>query len=293
MIQRKYLNPVGLVVLLVGIWTLGWFWLAWVIETGLKEYAAQRTGNSFTVVWDEIDTDGYPNRLFTHITRPRVKWSTPDGAVEWAGPTTKLKFFTDFGRTVSFQSPGRHIFVLPYLASYDDERMVAADSERLDGRIEFDGDGRITVLRGQASRLALALDRKPLTTLDDAAFDWSRNAGRHDSGAIHPDTAGQTLDFALSGLTLEATKLEPDIFGTLGRKLDRVAGQISLRGKLQHDRITAETLGRWRDAGGTLELADIIIDWGPLRLAGAGTLALDDALQPVGALTAQIAGLEK
>ena len=183
--------------------------------------------------------------------------------------------------------------MLPYLASYDDERMVAADSERLDGRIEFDGDGRITVLRGQASRLALALDRKPLTTLDDAAFDWSRNAGRHDSGAIHPDTAGQTLDFALSGLTLEATKLEPDIFGTLGRKLDRVAGQISLRGKLQHDRITAETLGRWRDAGGTLELADIIIDWGPLRLAGAGTLALDDALQPVGALTAQIAGLDR
>jgi hypothetical protein len=46
----------------------------------------------------------------------------------------------------------------------------------------------------------------------------------------------------------------------------------------------------WRDAGGTLEVTALALDWGSLRLAGEGTLALDDRDRPLGAGTLRVAG---
>jgi len=44
----------------------------------------------------------------------------------------------------------------------------------------------------------------------------------------------------------------------------------------------------WRDAGGTLEVQRLTIDWGALDLTGSATLALDDHTQPMGAGTVHI-----
>jgi hypothetical protein len=52
----------------------------------------------------------------------------------------------------------------------------------------------------------------------------------------------------------------------------------------------AEALARWRDAGGTVEVERLEVDHGPLSLNASGTVALDAALQPVGAFTARIRG---
>jgi hypothetical protein len=50
-------------------------------------------------------------------------------------------------------------------------------------------------------------------------------------------------------------------------------------------------LFRWRDEGGVIEVAALKAEYGPLALSGGGTVALDDAGQPVGAFAAQVSGL--
>jgi hypothetical protein len=47
----------------------------------------------------------------------------------------------------------------------------------------------------------------------------------------------------------------------------------------------------WRDGGGTLEVRDLDIAWGPLVMNGRATLRLDSRLQPAGTGTADIAGV--
>ena len=47
----------------------------------------------------------------------------------------------------------------------------------------------------------------------------------------------------------------------------------------------------WRDAGGIIQLRESAIAWGPLGAKGEGTLALDQAMQPLAAGTVRIAGL--
>lgn len=49
-------------------------------------------------------------------------------------------------------------------------------------------------------------------------------------------------------------------------------------------------LATWRDAGGTLEIRRLVLDWGPLDLAAEGTVALDRDLQPEAALSAAFSG---
>ena len=48
----------------------------------------------------------------------------------------------------------------------------------------------------------------------------------------------------------------------------------------------------WRDAGGSLELHRLTIDWGLTRVDATATLALDEDLQPMGAGAGKIAGYE-
>jgi hypothetical protein len=292
MIQRKYLIPVGVIALLVTIWTLGWFWFAREIQAGMQEFAAQHDGTPVRISWDGVQVSGYPNRLNTHIAQPRGTWSGPDGNISWAGADAILGFFKDGGRTVSFRAPGAHDFTL---RADDTERSMSALTQGFRGRLDFDGNGQATGLRGLATELNIKIDNKPATSLARAAFDWSKTLTRVGSTTdkIHPDSIGQSLTFSLSGVSLASAELDPNLVGTLGRNLDQLAGQLSVRGALNPTDLSPDGLSRWRDAGGTLELTDFSLAWGPLQIAGDGTLAVDDALQPVGAFTAQIAGLDR
>lgn len=292
MIQRKYLIPVGVIALLVTIWTLGWFWFAREIQAGMQEFAARHDGNPVDISWDSVRVSGYPNRLNTHIAKPRGTWSGPDGNISWAGADTILGFFKDGGQTVSFRAPGAHDFTL---RANGTERSMAALTQGFRGRLDFDGNGRATGLRGLATGLDIKIDNKPATTLDRAAFDWSQTDNGRDTSTdeIHPKPTGHSLIFSLSGVSLASAELDPNLVETLGRNLDQLAGQLSVRGMIDPTDLSHDELTRWRDSGGTLELADFSLAWGPLQIAGDGTLAVDHALQPVGAFTAQIAGLDR
>lgn len=90
-------------------------------------------------------------------------------------------------------------------------------------------------------------------------------------------------------LTLSQTTLPPDMAPPIGTTLNL----LEIRGKLLglfDGQSLREKMGKWRDAGGVAEVEHFYLDWAPLRMAAAGTLALDDQMQPVGALSSQIQG---
>ena len=50
-------------------------------------------------------------------------------------------------------------------------------------------------------------------------------------------------------------------------------------------------LTMWNKAGGTVEIERFVLDWPPIKLEGDGTLALDQHLQPIAALSTKMQGL--
>jgi hypothetical protein len=100
--------------------------------------------------------------------------------------------------------------------------------------------------------------------------------------ASHRDTwLSASLD--LTGVTL------PVAVPPLGKTIEHLATTAAVKGSIPGGP-HRQALAAWRDDGGTLEIGRFDLNWGDLQLGAKGTLALDEALQPIGALTALIRG---
>ena len=92
------------------------------------------------------------------------------------------------------------------------------------------------------------------------------------------------------GATLTATDVQlpgapPAGLGSVVHRLS-----VALRVQGRPPQIRPEDLAAWSRDGGTVEVDRAALDWGPLKLAVNGTLALDKDLQPMGAMTAEVRG---
>jgi hypothetical protein len=105
---------------------------------------------------------------------------------------------------------------------------------------------------------------------------------------VSPPADSHTETYSVT-LTLSDAVVPPEIAPSIGpmiRQLDlsaRMLGPVG-EGSLR------EQMTKWRDDGGVAEIDRFYVDWSPLKLAATGTLALDDRMQPVGALSSQIQG---
>jgi hypothetical protein len=294
MFQRKYLVFLAATFLLALLWTGGWFWLANKLRTDIDNFVVQERTNGVNLEWDRLRISGFPIRFDTTFTSPRGELTNDEQIILWTGADTAIRPFAEGAGIVSFRAPGEHRFERRFQQR---DKAVAGSlvtrSEDFQGRVEFDNSGRLRGLRGQAEPLQLSLDNGPNIAIARAAFNWSNATIPGGTDALHPDPLGQSVAMIVTGIDLTALPLDRDVVKTLGPTIENLSGRLALRGQLNPTRITAENLAQWRDAGGTLEVENLELRWGSLRFAGSGTLSVDDKLQPVGAFSARVSGLNQ
>ncbi len=291
MFQRKYLIFLGTLAALAITWCAGWFWIASSFQKEIAAFAEQRRSEGVILDWRRVDITGFPVRFSTRFVEPHGSWTSPERTVNWtAEDDPVVRPFANGPGFLSVDAKGTHRFriVEPGSAFEFDMR-----SERFDGDIVFDDDRRARSARGVIEPFFATVQDLPEFRLSRVAFDWARELGKSDNDALHP--AGNEITFALvlEDADLSPLPLDPVVGGTLGTRIERAAAHVRLRGDLDPAFVSADRLAQWRDAGGTLDIEQLQLHWGPLRIAGEGTLALDAALQPEGSFTARIAGLDK
>lgn len=289
MFQRKYLLFLATLIVIALAWTGGWFWIADKLRADIEAFADAQRADGVVLDWMDLRVSGYPIRFDTTFQSPSASWPTPERDIAWTGADTAIRPFVEGPGVVSFRAPGEHLITVSEAGL---NLQLVADADDLQGRLSFDNNGDVTGLRGRAAPLALTIDDGPAVQLAAAAFDWERRNGKTPSDDIHPDGIGDSLSLILDQIDLAQLPLGPGVTQTLGTTIEKFAGQIDLRGPLEPESISSENLARWRDAGGTLEVESLTLDWGPLRIAGDGTLTVDQALQPVGAFAARVSGLD-
>ena len=289
MFQRKYLVFLCVLTLLLLGWAGGWFWLADRLRADIDAFVETQRARAVVLQWDELSISGFPIRFDTDFTAPLARWDDVDRTITWTGADTSIRPFVEGPGAVSFRAPGRHL--LEFSEPGADLR-IETRSDRLKGVLEFDDAGQITGLRGLAEPFDLQINDGPRIGIARAAFDYAYRTRPGTTDPIHPDPVVARLSVILDQIDLTAMPLDANIARTLGSEITTFAGQLSLRGPLAIEDISPESLTRWRDSGGTLEVESLELRWGPLRFAGDGTLALDDALQPEGAFSARMSGLD-
>jgi hypothetical protein len=243
-----------------------WFTTAARLRAGVERWAAARQAEGRDLRWTSVAVEGFPLSFRLRVTAAALRGERPVPFEASSPILTGEAWPWNLRHWRVSASAGAQL-----RTPIQDTALAAA---ALDGEIAFAASGgmavtlrahQIAATGGAALRVAEA---ELQFTLPDRA------------PASHRDMAVAAA-LRLSGLTL------PRPVPPLGDTVDLLTLAGTVNGALPLGPLR-QALAAWRDDGGTVELQDGAIRWGTLSLAARGTLALDDALQPMGALTATV-----
>lgn len=195
------------------------------------------------------------------------------------------------------------------LALAADRLVLRVTLPRLDQLVvEFPGQQRLRLGEAEipftADSLVAVVPLEPGTPPSEAAVSAERlrigtPAGALELRSAHLAAEGSTsateaepalaLRLSASGVELPPGVAPAQAQG-FGRRIETLLADLAVSGPLPAGRAPAARAEAWRDGGGTVELRQLEVRWGPAAASAAATLALDEALQPMGAGTLRLAG---
>jgi hypothetical protein len=130
-----------------------------------------------------------------------------------------------------------------------------------------------------------------LTLENTVAAEGARVAvGLADSWLVLPARPPRAHTEPLFGIALRLQRMRlPVAVAPLGNTIDDLSAGLTIKGALPPGPLI-RAISAWRDAGGTVELDHLRLRWGALGAKGAGTMALDRDLQPIGGFSGAIEG---
>lgn len=251
-----------------------WWWqAASAVERGVLAWIEEQRAAGTMVEHRGLSVTGYPLSIRATLEAPQL---ATRGAA-WQGT-----------RLVAEAPPWNHTRIA--LALPGEQRLTLAQPNQppFDLRARGGGTGHVLLtLGGQPMELSLGFSDLvaqpdalpvPIATLDlTAAQPAEPPAGHTDAGLAVSATARGVM-------------LPEEAPGSLGRQVERALVAARVMGS--PPRPEPASLSAWSRDGGTVQLDSVALDWGPLKLAMNGTLALDSALQPQAALTAEVRGFQ-
>jgi len=272
----RYLALIGVLLAGAGAYSAYWFQVAGAIEPGMAAWAAERRAEGFEVAYGQVSVSGFPFRLVITVDEPRIGRADPSRGWRWQGPSLAAVAQPWNFHHVILSFEGRHR--LAYFSG-GAWRELSLRAEVPLVSVVLGGDGRL-------ERFAIDLQG-----LEASASGWSGRLeagraqlhGRAIAGNAEPAPAGlRELSFRAEGVILP-----PEANTVLGRKIAALKLRATVLGTLPEAPL-AEAAAAWRDDGGTVEVRELAIDWGPLGLSASGTLALDEEMRPMGSASAEL-----
>lgn len=263
-------------------YTAYWFHLAGWAEDGIEARLAAWRDAGYTVSHSDLSIGGFPYRIEALLSDLAI--AAPDGETRW-----------------SWRAPLLVLVVQPW----DLRHWIAISDQASTASLTADGGALSLEARPETVWASLVLDED--FTARRAVLDIKglelRRAGRLDMvraervqvHARRPETAAERhLGTALRidvVLRIDALDLSDGDMGPLGSRIETVALDASLLGPLPRSGDRG-AIAAWRDAGGTIDVHRLELLWGPVEMNAQGTVALDAEFRPIGALTAEIEGVD-
>ncbi len=243
--------------------TIFFLWLIFAsrVEEGAGLWAEARRAEGFAISWQRLDIGGFPFYFDLGFVEPRIARGG------WSAEAPLLTATLLPWRLEKVDLAAPRLTVTGPAAAAGLEAMTAQLLVE-DGRVRsliVEGAAASARLRGEdlgrADRAALVIE-----LFDPAVTDWQTES-----------VAGKV---SLRG-TKPASRFAP-------RLLFEEPYDLDLDGAIKGP---VADLVRWRDGGGTVDLRRVVLAWGPLKVDGKGTVALDGEMRPLGAGTAKLQGL--
>ena len=267
---------VGTIVIAVAGYTGYWFIAAGEIGDRIDEWAEKQRAEGLEIETGGTFVSGFPLRFEVSLRDPRIH-DTRNGW-RWATDSLRAEASSwDFSEVTVYPDRRNAVQVLVEGGEWRDIHAQIGGGQMV---VRLDDDRRFR---------EVALDLQGL----EVAGVWPERVaqiGSLQANGVAIDDDGSGEQVLKTSIAVRDAVLPSDLAEGLGESLDFLDIDASVVGSIPSERGTNEAITAWRDAGGTLELNDFRVRWGPLGIESAGTIALDGAMRPIAALTANIIG---
>jgi len=273
MLLRRASVTLAFLLVLFLAYTAWWAAAAWQIRQGIEGWLEAERAAGGSIRQGALRIDGFPGDI--RITAEEVQLDRADGSrllaarlEAWAAPWNPTR--------IDIALPGRSTVGL-----VDGTGLALA---RAEGRITLHANLSLASLGVQGAQATLTLPGLPAPVLVDMVrLDLTRPA----EPPLDHRTVAAVIALDGGGVLL------PEVpAGGLDPKLDRLGLELAWLGPLP-DMVTGASLDAWSRAGGTVELRRLGIAGSGITADGDATLALDRDLQPVGAGTLRLTGVDR
>jgi hypothetical protein len=255
-------------VVLASLYTGYWFTVAHSLQGALEPWAESQRAHGFAVAWRTADIEGFPFAIRLRLTDATWQAAQPfpysaHGAVLVldAAPWNLRRWHFDAPQGVAAEE-----FV----------GAVGMSAGAVDGTVQDGDDGTVIALKAEPVTGSGAATGAAASSLDLRLT----LPGRTPQSDRDPFVS---LDARLADVSV------PQAPPPFSQRFDALSLKTTVRGPIPAAPLPS-ALTRWRDAGGALDIESAHVAWDKTKVDIDGTLALDGAMQPEGALTATITG---
>ena len=259
----------GLAVLLAASYTGYWYYLVGTIQKEMGPWTEARRAQGIDIKWQAVAIDGFPLAMRLHFDGFGVAAAKPmpyqmDAAdISFSSAPWDLRHW-------HFSAPdGARVELILQSAGFD--------AKTLDGTVSVplqpggSADITATGLTGRGAAQGLGIDSAHIAL------------SQPDSPPKTDHDPALLVSFDIQGAHLRAA---PAPFGTT---IQDISATATVDGAIAPAPLP-QMLDAWRKNGGAIELSRAHLAWDHLDIDAQGTLALDDDLQPLAALTATVRG---
>ena len=270
--MRRLALLVGIPVLVAVAYSVFWFVVADRAEGWIAAWAAPEPDKDWHGTFENVQVSGFPVAMEIRIETPEVVWHGNDQEATWAGPWLVARYRPWDPSRIDFELPEDQTV---YVNAASWQRMVVIQTSQSFGHIEM-ADGKARRLTTESRDLVATVEQNaPPVTADRlvVVVEAAPEGDNHD------------LFVEIENLGFPARLPAPFV-----GHVPFATAAFSLNGDIPSGGPVRDRLALWRDAGGTLDVLSVKIDWPPLELEADGTVALDETFRPVGAFSSDIIG---
>jgi len=286
----RYLALILAIFVGIAAYTVFWFHVKSEAEVNIAAWLQHRRAAGDTVKYSALDIGGYPFRIEVSISKP--VFGRVSGSRSWTIEGDKLRVIAapwNLDHVVAYHEGPFEIHYHSVTANGKERRIDLTGTTEAAGASSIWKHGAWNHADAEFSGLSL--------TEKDAKAPLTAGHVEFHVRLLHPgapDEPGGIDQPARSEYALEASDISfpgaPE--QPLGSMIQTLNAIIEVHGDKPIGRTIPE-IEAWRDAGGTLDVKPIKLDWGPLKVMLNGSIALDESNRPVGAMTAEFTDYDK
>jgi hypothetical protein len=264
-------------VLVIGIGAYSAFW--WIAAGKIEEAAINwrqtAQAQKIDASWQRMRVAGYPLAFRLELGDAAVKNGATNPPAELRAPTLTASIRPWNFHAVTFAAPdGVELTVAPGAVP-----LAKLSAKRGSGAAALGSDGGTTIWLSLYQAKAVAGLTLTARTVDAwIILPPGAPATHQDSG----------ITFAIDAHELAPPLTPPGFSGPI----DDLGFGLTLMGAFPAGPLRPAAAA-WRDSGGTVELDHLDLRWGDMEITGAGTLALDNDLQPIGGFSGGVSGFDQ